>query len=102
PSLELMAMHESTVGYGGGIVEYGNHAKTPPESKSLARVRAEEREAQQRVYQGDSSVVAMTAGARFTLSGHAHIDEQLLLVEVSHHLTQPGMMTGGESEAASY
>lgn len=101
PSLELMGMHESAVGYAGGVVEYGNHTKTPEEAAQFARVRAEEHEAAQRVYRGESSVVAFTAGHRFELSDHAHVTEPLLLVSVTHKMTQPGMMTGG-SEAGSY
>lgn len=102
PSLELSGMRESPLGYGGGIVEYGNHAKTPEEAESFARVRTEASESRERVYHGESGVVALTAGARFHLSGHAHIEDELLLVAVTHHMTQPGMMTGGEAEAATY
>lgn len=102
PSLEISGMRESPLGYGGGIVEYGNHARTPEEAASIARVRAEASESRERVYHGESSAIALTAGARFHLSGHAHIEDELLLVAVTHHLTQPGMMTGGESEGASY
>lgn len=102
PSLEVMGMYESDVGYAGGNVEYGNHTKTPDEATHLAKVRAEEREAAQRVYRGESSVVALTAGHRFALSGHKHIDEPLLLVSVKHEMKQPGMMSGGDAAPGSY
>lgn len=102
PSLDLEGHHESPVGYGGGVVEYGNHTKTPEEATSLARVRGQESETRERVYHGESSVVGLTAGARFDLQGHEHVEEKLLLVNVQHRLTQPGMMTGGDAITPSY
>jgi type VI secretion system secreted protein VgrG len=99
PRDEVLGVYESELGYGGGIVEYGAHAKTADQATEFARTRAEEREAKQLVYSGDSSVVALTAGSVFSLTGHAHVEEPLLLVSVEHELVQPGMMSGGDAEA---
>lgn len=86
PMVDLTAEHELTEAYPGGIVEQGAHHKTPAEGKTLARIRSEERQAQQHYYVGKTDIAALTAGARNILVGHPEIDSlELLMVEVQHH-----------------
>jgi type VI secretion system secreted protein VgrG len=103
PRLDLTASHKHDVGFAGGVVEYGAHFKTPNEGNALARVRAEEREAQSRFYTGMSEVVAFTAGATVTIDGHPHLaDDKLLLVEVEHHYARTVALQGGASSDQGY
>ena len=101
PSLDLTGVHESSLGYAGAIVEYGNHTKNVAEATNLAKVRAQELEAKQLVYEGDSSLMVLNAGACFRLLDHRHIEDELLLVSVEHHMTQPAMMSGGANPEES-
>ena len=83
PLVDLTASHASTLGANGGVIEFGDHYKTVDEGTALARVRAEEREATQRVLRGVSDVCELEAGHRYELDG-----ESLLLLEVEHEVTQ--------------
>lgn len=96
PHLDLTATYESPVGFGGGVVEYGAHFKTPEAGLALAKIRGQEREAMRRVYSGKSDVRQLAAGATFVLEGHARReDASLLVVEVEHSLTQVVGTHGG-------
>jgi len=97
PALDLTASHVSAAGYGGGVVEYGAHFKTPEDGLALAKIRAEEREAARHVYSGRSDVCELRAGGRFTLEGHARREGlDLLVVEVDHELVQATTIHGGQ------
>lgn len=96
PQVDLAATFELETGFAGGVVEYGVHTKTPEESALVARVRAEERQSRQTVYQGTSDIVAIRAGVRFVLSGHALLDgTEFLVVDVEHEASQPIHLHGG-------
>jgi type VI secretion system secreted protein VgrG len=97
PRVDVVGEHRSALGFAGGVVEFGNHTKTVSEANALARVRGEQREAQQVVYHGESAVMALSAGSRFSLSDHPHVEDDLLLVAVTHHMVQPAMMSGGSA-----
>lgn len=85
PQVDLTADHELPIGFPGGVIEHGGHFKTPEEGKALARVRAEERQANQLVYVGRSDLPGLTAGARTVLEGHPSMGPtDLLLIEVEH------------------
>jgi type VI secretion system secreted protein VgrG len=97
PHLELTSSHDHPDGYAGGVVEYGSHHRTPAEGERLARVRAEERDAQHRFFRGQSDLCELTAGAIVGLVGHPRLgDPKLLIVEVEHRLTQVVGAHGGE------
>jgi len=64
PLVDLTSEHELPEASPGGVVEQGAHFKTPAEGKVLARVRAEERQAEQHYYTGRSDLTALAAGAR--------------------------------------
>ena len=103
PGIDVEGSHKSQHGFGGGVVEFGTHNKTEADAMALAKVRGEEREAQQLVYHGESGIMALAAGSTFELADHPHVDDRLLLVAVTHHMVQPGMMTGGqETEPPTY
>lgn len=86
PLVDLSASFDLESGNGGGVVEYGCHAKTPEESERLAKIRAEERLCRQKVFEGKSGRPGFSAGAKTTLSDHPKLPapETLLLVEVDH------------------
>jgi type VI secretion system secreted protein VgrG len=90
PDLDLSAAFDLASGNGGGVVEHGPHVKSPEEAEALARVRAEERRAQQLVLEGRSGALALTAGHRTTLVDAPRVlasKEELLLVEITHEAT---------------
>jgi len=77
------------VGYAGEVVEYGAHVKTAEEAATLARVRAEEHQAQQLVYIGKSTLPFVQPGVHLTVTGHPDLDTlDLLIIEVSHEASQ--------------
>ena len=91
PRLETIAFFELESGNGGGLVDFGSHAKTVEEAAELASVRAGERLAQQRVYEGESAWIPLSAGRRVVLLDHPRLAgrEPLLPIEVTHELTTP-------------
>jgi type VI secretion system secreted protein VgrG len=91
PQLAPLGSHElpADVGYAGDVIEVGPHAKTPEEAKLFARVRAEERQAGQLVYVGESAVPSLDAGIRLRVTEHPELDAlDLTVVEVTHEATQ--------------
>src|SRR5262249_45271604 len=62
PHLELTSTYEHPAGYAGGVAEYGSHHRAPADGDRLARVRAEEREAQSRFFRGESELAELGAG----------------------------------------
>jgi type VI secretion system secreted protein VgrG len=71
------------------VVEYGTHAKTSDEAKTLAEVRAQERLAGQLVYTGRSGVPALSAGTRVTIANHPDKGSlELLITEAEHEARQ--------------
>lgn len=94
PLVDITGEQELGEGFGGGVIEYGAHHKTPEEGKALAAVRAEERLAMQLVYTGRSTIPTLSAGARVTIAGHPDLgDLEVLVTEVEHHATQ--IVSGG-------
>ncbi len=99
PELDVTGSVESALGFAGGVVEFGSHHKTPEAGKALARIRAEEREATRHVYEGQSDLGWFGAGMRVEIEGHARLEQnQLLLVEVVHHIVQAVGVFGGKVE----
>ncbi|HVY46555.1 MAG TPA: type VI secretion system tip protein TssI/VgrG, partial [Minicystis sp.] len=91
PQVAPLGAHELAdgVGYAGDVIEYGAHVKTPEEARALAKVRAEERQADQLVYVGRSALPSLQAGVRCRVTGHPELDAvELLIVEVRHEATQ--------------
>jgi type VI secretion system secreted protein VgrG len=100
PRLDVSGRHASPRGFAGGVVEYAANAPTPGECKKLAEIRAQERAALHNYFQGESTLFAFHAGLRFQLEGHPGLDgdKDLLLVEVTHHFSQPVALHGARSE----
>lgn len=102
PQVDLTATFRLDAGFAGGVVEYGAHVKTPEEAEALARIRAEERDAQGEILEGRSTLCSLSAGRTSTLEGHPHLDAlELLFVEVEHEGRWPAFDEAG-SEEASY
>jgi type VI secretion system secreted protein VgrG len=95
PQVELSSVHELADGFAGGVVEYGGHFKTPEEGNDLARVRAEERQVEQRVYTGESDLPGLTAGRRVLIEGPSPVE--VLLISVEHEASRP-VLTHGSAE----
>lgn len=104
PLVDLTGVFELGSGNGGGVVEHGSHVKTPEEAERLARIRAEERLARQRVYEGRSDRAAFSAGRRLTLRDHPRLPgpEPLLLVELTHEALFPGFSDPTEDRKPYY
>lgn len=99
PQLDLTAMAEAPDGFGGGVVEYGAHFKTPDEGQRLATIRAEEQRCTRRVYEGESDVPTLAAGAKCHLEGHSRGDLDLLLFEVVHTCKQAALGAADPGDA---
>ncbi len=106
PQVAPLGAHElgEGVGYAGDVIEYGAHVKTPAEARALAKIRAEERQAGQLVYVGQSALPSLQAGVRFRVTGHPDLDAlELLVVEVRHEATQSlGHAEGSSSYANTF
>lgn len=102
PQVDLTAHHDLESGSGGGVVEYGAHVKTPEEAKHLAKLRAQARQAMQRVYEGRSTREGLSAGRKTTLLDHPRLSstEPLLLVDVRHEATFPGFSEQKNKDAS--
>lgn len=99
PHIDLSGEHALPSGYAGGVLEFGGHFKTPSEGRALAQVRAQERQASQRHYVGQSNVFGLGAGLRTTLEDHPTLGEvDLLVVEVEHRAELPGWNDARERE----
>lgn len=100
PLLDVSGRHAAPLGFAGGVVEHAPNAPTPEECAKLAEIRAQERAALHNFFQGESTCFAFHAGLRFTLEGHPGFDgdKELLLVEVTHHFSQPVALHGAQAE----
>ncbi|AKT40248.1 type VI secretion system Vgr family protein [Chondromyces crocatus] len=78
----------------GAVVEYGAHVKTPEEAAAMAKIRAEERLAWRRVFEGSSGVPQLAPGSTFTLDGHGHGNLDLLVLEMTHRAALPTKLLG--------
>lgn len=103
PQVDLSACFEVESGNGGGVVEYGSHVKTPAEAERLAKVRGEERACRRRVYEGESTLPALSSGARSTLLDHPRLPQQapLLVTEITHDATLPVFHDAAEGGSAA-
>jgi type VI secretion system secreted protein VgrG len=89
PGLDLTSLFEAPEGFGGGVIEYGAHYKTPAEGAQLAQARAEERAVANQYYIGKSDISQFSPGGKFTLFGHARLEgASFLVVEVEHSALQ--------------
>lgn len=103
PQVDLTAMVEEAEGFGGGVVEYGAHHKTPAEGGVLAKIRGEERVSSNQYLLGRSDRAELSPGGTFTLRGHARLDgADYLVTEVEHHAVQTVKMQGGGASEEPY
>lgn len=100
PHVDLTGEHSLPDGFAGGCIEYGTHHKTPAEATAMARARAEERRAGERVFVGKSTAPTLGAGLRVRVEGHPELGAiDLCITEVEHVATQVvgGFDAGGPS-----
>ena len=103
PLVDLTSVFEAQDGFGGGVVEYGAHYKTPGEGAALAKRRAEERQVENQDFTCKSDIAQVAAGGRFRLSGHARLeDAELLVTDVEHFVRQTVKMAGAGGEEQPY
>jgi type VI secretion system secreted protein VgrG len=89
PLVDLTSLYELPSGFAGGVVDQGSHYKTPAEGEALVRVRAEERQATQLVYTGESVIPALSAGMSFTLEDHPDLPAlDLVVTAVEYRASQ--------------
>jgi type VI secretion system secreted protein VgrG len=104
PLIDVVAQEELAEGFGGGIVEYAPHVKTPSEARELARVRAEAASVKRERIHGTSGVPSLASGERFRLIDHPILPEtELLVTSLTHHYTSPELAADGvyKNELAS-
>jgi type VI secretion system VgrG family protein len=88
PSMDIEGEAQASVLSSGRVDEYGPHAKTPAEAGFYARVRAEEAGTRSLTYEGHSDLPGLRAGSVVTVEGHPRGDLELVVVSVSHEITQ--------------
>lgn len=101
PLVDLSAVHALEEGHGGGVVEYGSHAKSPVDAERLAQIRAEESWCRQRVFHGTSGRPELYPGLRAALVDHPRLaaSEPLVFTEVVHEAYIPVF---DDDEAGTY
>ncbi|MFO0550171.1 MAG: type VI secretion system tip protein TssI/VgrG [Polyangiaceae bacterium] len=84
PQSEIDGSHQLDGGL-GGVIEFGAHVKSDEEAAVLARIRAEESQCEQLVFEGKSHIPSFGAGVRVLVDEHPDLGSvELLLVEVIH------------------
>ncbi len=95
PLVDLTSTSSLEGGFGGGVIEWGTHFKEPREGLRLAQVRTEERLVEALSFRGESSACTLSAGARVVVEDHPRLGQpELLIVEISHELTQSALASG--------
>jgi len=99
PLVDPTGSAEAPSGFGGGLVEYGAHCKTPDEALRLAQIRAEETESRHRVFTLESDLAWIVSGGRFTLDGHPKLgDCNFLITDVVHSGRFPVALFGANQD----
>jgi type VI secretion system secreted protein VgrG len=89
PQMDLTSQ-ATAEGYGGGIVEYAAHYRSPEEGQKFATIRSEERRAQEIRYTAQSTLGHLAPGHTLTLEDDVRFSEaELLVTEVRSRLVQP-------------
>lgn len=103
PNADLSSAHESETGNLGGVVEWGAHHKSLAEGNALAKVRAEESESTQHIFEGLSNDCSIAAGHSVIIEGHADLDGlELLVTEVVHEASTASEMGLGAEQNSPY
>jgi type VI secretion system secreted protein VgrG len=98
PGVSLLAQATVVESGIGDVIEYGVHCKTPAEAAQLATVRAEELRCGRRVYSGQSTDEALTAGATYRIDGHPRGDVDVLVTAIEHVAQQTVLGTGPDDQ----
>ena len=103
PSLALNQEAEVSPDGLGEFYVYGGDARNPDEIKKLARVRAEEYKAAEKIYSGSSSIPYISPGYLYDLSDHYRSDAngRLLVTGVHHQGRQVGYLLEGMGRTPS-
>lgn len=103
PTADLSTAAEAENGYEGGVIEYGTHHKDEFEAEAMAKLRAEEWDARQKVYSGQSDRCQLSAGHTFTVEAHSLLgDIPLLITEIVHEVVQSVALQGSGAEVAYF
>ena len=98
PSVEIKGKAEVKNPAGEGrLYVYGEHFKTPKEGSDIAKIRAEEIQARDKVFLGTGDHRSFRPGSKFNLSEHFRGDfnATYVLTTVRHTLSQGTSATGG-------
>jgi type VI secretion system secreted protein VgrG len=103
PQTDLTSQTEIEGAFGGGIVEYAAHYRSPEDGERFARIRAEERRANEVVYRGKSTLANLVPGHGLQLEDDVRFTEaDLLLVDLSQTLEQPANLHDSSLDAPHY
>ncbi len=102
PSLDMKAEAQVDPDGRGEVFLYGEHFKDPDEGKALAKIRAEEIIAREKIFHGEGTYQGLRPGYVFKLADHFRdsFNQRYLLIEVEHTGTQAGaeVVSGVDSE----
>ncbi|WP_052812794.1 type VI secretion system Vgr family protein [Desulfonatronum thioautotrophicum] len=103
PNLEMAGRAQIQEHGRGEVYLYGEQVRSRAEAERLARVRAEEYGARQKVFHGQSSLPALRPGYLFTLRRHFResFNQQYLTVSVRHEGGRGGAQGTDTSDIAS-
>ena len=102
PKLDLCGQATLEVPFGGEIIDFGTGQRTADEAKTMARIRAQSRQALAEGLEGETNLPQIEAGRTIAVDGHPASalsrrpkttrdqagSERLLVVWVEHWLTQ--------------
>ena len=102
PSVSLLHMHELEQGYAGGVLDFGGHHKTPEEALRQASLRAEASLGQRRQLLFEGANAGVCAGFRCLSDDALGAQQEILVVEATHHLAPAPETEGGVQTGALY
>jgi type VI secretion system secreted protein VgrG len=105
PSVDIKATYDVKNNAGEGkLYVYGEHFKTASEGKAIAKVRGEEIQCRDKVFDGTGDHRSFRPGSKFNLSEHyrADFNATYLLTHISHKVTQGTGVIGATGGNMTY
>ncbi|MBF0528385.1 MAG: type VI secretion system tip protein VgrG [Deltaproteobacteria bacterium] len=101
PDTEILGQAELDHKNPGKVYLYGEHVATSPESKALAKIRAEEFQAREKTFYGTGTTSFLKPGYHFTLEHHFRSDfnQKYLVTGAKHIGSQAAYLTAGLKSA---
>lgn len=104
PDTSLEAEEEVSGDGVGTVYKYNNHFHTKEDGKRLAKIRAEEINCREQIFNGRSDSRGFRAGLKFELQDHyrGNMNTEYLITEIKHRATQAVALGSGAGGGASY